>query len=663
MYSSGKDSYTEGSVVIISSKLNEKEFDSTVGLALHEGSHCALTDFQALKRFQTSGRFFEVVKKAEKAFPGAANNPLPDIKALVNIIEDRRIDQFIYKSAPGYNGYYQAMYDTYFNNPIITQALINNWKTEVTMDCYMFHICNFANPNRNLQALPKLQEIWDEIGLSTISRLKTTSEVIEVACNVWEIIISALHEARLNQAKPKQETPKQQPTNANQDTQKPEPPKENEDPNLDLPDNQMQTLEKGDGESSQETESSEEEIKGEPKGETKGDDSEQTSDNQEVEETEEDEENTMTPKQQKELAEAVEDQKDFLQGKVEKKNLTKNTANLVNAAAEADLDFETVGFDDSVLTLSKKSKTKCIVLRGFDEKLLATRCLASHWEAQPLPGKERAGIMEAIEQGYQLGILLGKRLKTRDESRDLRTTRLDSGRIDKRLIAELGFGNDKVFSNTIHYTVTPSYLHVSIDASGSMSGSKWNRSIKTAIAIAKAASMTNSIHCQISIRGEFEAMPSEDKWNAYSHGTRYPLVWVVYDSKKDAINSFKQKAIHLYPGSSTPEGLCFEAMQETINRDSKSKTASFINLSDGMPQYQNPEIKYYGDAAAKHTLQQTKNLSKSCKVISYYIDNNISARSRNAFQQCYGSFAEFIDESQLAQLAKSVNNMLQRPIQ
>jgi len=181
MYSSGKDSYTEGSVVIISSKLNEKEFDSTVGLALHEGSHCALTDFQALKRFQTSGRFFEVVKKAEKAFPGAANNPLPDIKALVNIIEDRRIDQFIYKSAPGYNGYYQAMYDTYFNNPIITQALINNWKTEVTMDCYMFHICNFANPNRNLQALPKLQEIWDEIGLSTISRLKTTSEVIEVA--------------------------------------------------------------------------------------------------------------------------------------------------------------------------------------------------------------------------------------------------------------------------------------------------------------------------------------------------------------------------------------------------------------------------------------------------------------------------------------------------
>ena len=41
----GDDSYTDGNSVVISAKLDDKEFDPVVGLALHEGSHIALTDF------------------------------------------------------------------------------------------------------------------------------------------------------------------------------------------------------------------------------------------------------------------------------------------------------------------------------------------------------------------------------------------------------------------------------------------------------------------------------------------------------------------------------------------------------------------------------------------------------------------------------------------
>ena len=48
IYSSGNDSYTDGKKVVISSKLDENEFDSTVGLALNEGSHIALTDFNGM---------------------------------------------------------------------------------------------------------------------------------------------------------------------------------------------------------------------------------------------------------------------------------------------------------------------------------------------------------------------------------------------------------------------------------------------------------------------------------------------------------------------------------------------------------------------------------------------------------------------------------------
>ena len=48
VFSSGQDSYTDGTKVVISAKLDEKVFDSTVGLALHEGSHIALTNFNVL---------------------------------------------------------------------------------------------------------------------------------------------------------------------------------------------------------------------------------------------------------------------------------------------------------------------------------------------------------------------------------------------------------------------------------------------------------------------------------------------------------------------------------------------------------------------------------------------------------------------------------------
>ena len=45
----GDDSFTDGNSVTISAKLDDKEFDPVVGLALHEGSHIALTDFDTLK--------------------------------------------------------------------------------------------------------------------------------------------------------------------------------------------------------------------------------------------------------------------------------------------------------------------------------------------------------------------------------------------------------------------------------------------------------------------------------------------------------------------------------------------------------------------------------------------------------------------------------------
>ena len=189
-YSSGRQSYTDGKTVVISSKLDEKEFDSTVGLALHEGSHIALTDFKRLKKLLTNTDNIPYENLLAK-YSGQKGAPvkMSILKDLINIIEDRRIDAYIYKSAPGYQGYYQALYDKYFNDKAIDAALKLGLKSDPTIENYLFHICNFTNANRRLSALPGLRDIWNTINIKNISRLKTADDVNEVACAVYLSLI------------------------------------------------------------------------------------------------------------------------------------------------------------------------------------------------------------------------------------------------------------------------------------------------------------------------------------------------------------------------------------------------------------------------------------------------------------------------------------------
>jgi len=66
-FNSGEDSYTDGKKVVISSSIKDKNFDSIVGLALHEGSHIKLSDFDFLK--ELAGGYVinkEVILKAGK---------------------------------------------------------------------------------------------------------------------------------------------------------------------------------------------------------------------------------------------------------------------------------------------------------------------------------------------------------------------------------------------------------------------------------------------------------------------------------------------------------------------------------------------------------------------------------------------------------------------
>jgi hypothetical protein len=665
-FSTGNDSYTDGKSVVLSARLEDNEFDSAVGLALHEGSHIALTDFQYSKEVFYRGKYPQSIQDfMYELKPGCIFNQ--DIyKSLVNIIEDRRIDRFVYDSAPGYQDYYQALYKKYFNSKEIDMALAAGLKNDATSwDDYLFHICNFTNPNRNLATLPALKKIWSIIDIPNINRLKSTKEVFEVAAEVYLTIDEAVKSAIAAQAAPKPKPgPKPKPKPAPSKAEKFEEEEESEDlnENLDVPKTSMSDAgadsndETGSDVEGSEDENETEESSGagsesDNESEEEGEDGTAASDEESEEEAAQkaEEQKKLLDRIGKVLKRAIKKQQDFLEGKTDKKSLSKSDANKVNAATKSGATYESVG---GMIEMDNGSrvdigKANVIVVRGLSKEVIESGIVGPHAIRPEYVREhiERGYCKDYIAEGITLGTLLGKRLKTRDEERTLKTTRLGAGRIDKRLIAELGFGNDKVFAQTNFATVTPVYVHISLDASGSMSGKPWQSAMRTAVAIAKAASMTASMDVVISVRGSISDTP---------------LMWVIYDSRKDNLNAVKESLLAVSAEGSTPEGLCFEAIQKEMIKDARGKEAYFINVSDGAPSFSCKGLNYLADNALIHTRNCCNTLRQAgINILSYFVSERVYTKYY-PFDKMYGKDAAYINVESLTQLSKTLNSLFER---
>ena len=185
------DSYTDGKSVVIGSKIEQpKDFDVAVGLALHEGSHIKLSDFKLLSDL------YNLIPThiSEGAIKKGIYTTQETIKNLWNYVEDRRIDNYVFKSAPGYRGYYRKMYDKYFNDRLIDKALLTDEFTEETVESYMFRIINLHNKNTNLSALKGLRKIYRLVNLKNISRLKNSKDSFDVALEIFKVILSNMND-------------------------------------------------------------------------------------------------------------------------------------------------------------------------------------------------------------------------------------------------------------------------------------------------------------------------------------------------------------------------------------------------------------------------------------------------------------------------------------
>ena len=186
-FKSSGDSYTDGKQVVISSKLDDKLFDSTVGLALHEGSHIKLSNFDFLKGLENS--IPEEYYNRSEVFGWSKYDVMGNIKNLLNYVEDRRIDHYVFTSSPGYKGYYHSLYEKYFHAKVIDKALKSSEYTSLDWDSYIFRILNLTNKNSDLDALPGLRDIRSII-FSSVKNLKSTENAFVIALKVYDVLLN-----------------------------------------------------------------------------------------------------------------------------------------------------------------------------------------------------------------------------------------------------------------------------------------------------------------------------------------------------------------------------------------------------------------------------------------------------------------------------------------
>jgi hypothetical protein len=640
-FSTKGDSYTDGKVVTISANIAEpKEFDPAVGLALHEGSHIKLSNFDLLRDLDIAihrivgaeeyKRLDEVSKtKGVTYFIGV-------VKDLLNYVEDRRIDNFIYKSAPGYRDYYRSMYDKYFNDPAIDKGMQSDEFAEETFEAYMFRLINLHSKFSRPNILKRMPEIARVIKLNEISRLRTTEDALKVAIEVYAILIEAIDPLTQPQQNGKGQGQgggegENEAGEDDIDVQIDDSDDEGEgdsDGNADMSGDGNEPAEDGKGMSGKIT------VKVGKNGKPTGAPAE----------------GRLSQRQMDIIRKKIEKQKEFLRGNIKKSKVSQTESKQLQSIEEAGAEMKVVAQDYYGNGGSFKG-IECVVVKKMTRTLMEQ-------ESFPLTSKRyRSGnedtlydqYSKEVAEGVRIGTLLGKKMQVRGESRETIFNRQLVGKMDKRMVSSLGYGNEHVFFTREIDSFKKANLHISVDASGSMGGDKWRKTMINVVALAKAVDMIPNLNIQISFRTTTGELP---------------YIVLAYDSRVDKFIKVKQLFGYLGASGTTPEGLCFEAIMKQMVGSNSDVDSYFLNISDGEPYFHGKGMSYQGSGAAKHTRKMMKSIEgMGIKVMSYYVtDSNYevdehSSSSAKIFKECYGPAASYINVTNVNEVARTMNRL------
>jgi len=673
-FSSGQQSYTDGEKIVVISASNDPEkFDSMVGLALHEGSHVMLTQ-NWFKMIQAMGvtvdknsilsvnpfipkSIYDLGDKLKRTPKQVFN----DIKLCLNFLEDRRIDAWTYEKAPGYRPYYEACYCEHFYSEFVDLALVHPAFRSPALKSYEMHLINMFSDKADPDALPGLRKIWEIVNLPHIDRYNkdTRWDAFVVKCagvkngtrnyaaaidnddtqplilqDALKIVRTIYENAKL--------VPEPEMNQMSEDDQK-----DGEDFS-DLPNYDM-----GDGEGEGEGDECDKDGEGGECQKCK-DGTHKAKDFKLSNKPGKGKLHTMSDKELKEFLKkamkALRKQKQFMQGNTSKENLDDSERSTMENLELSDADLREAGAE-----ISPKAKCKVIVYRNVNKEVISHDSFPFSSNYGSVLNKNSFSEM-AVRDGFKMGAILAHRLRVMNDESTITYCRQRNGKIDKRLVAELGFQNEGIFSQTHVVKMQPVMVDLSIDASGSMNGQKWQKALTLAVALAVAADKTRTMRVRINIRA--------------SGGGGTAAVAIIYDSKKDKAIKMRELFPYLFSEGGTPEGLCFEAMRKEILEDVKQTRRFFVNLSDGEPAHAWYDMDattregYSGEPAARHTRHQVEDIRKlGIKVLSYFIteykqDAQQMAKNKHSlFHTMYGKDAVYIDPESVTAIAATLNRL------
>lgn len=675
-FATKSDSKTDGKRVILSADVDDK-FDVSVGLALHEGSHIVLSDFDLLSNMNDMFNHYQRLqrqinqdtkseiengtpiswtidkvdthlKSYSSQYPkyetlfnemylstgkigskGSMNEEIFGIiSSLTNWVEDRRIDMHIFKTAPGYRDYYTQMYDNYFNDKVVTKGIASDEYTDETFESYMFRIINLMNENTDLSKLKGLRTIYRLVNLKDISRLTSTKDSFQLAIDILAEILKTVPYENAEMMKGKGLGKGQSGDDGDGESEV-----------------EITDIEDGDDENDGQSE-------GGMNGQMSGQATAKLGNTDDGQGQQGDTKVKLSDTAKKQLDKKIQKQKDFINGNIKKKNVQKSELDKLKDIQESDTELVRVGNGMDRYGTQLKG-VDCVVVKKLTENLLKSDDFPfSHNDWQT--NEPKIWAEDEVRKGTTLGTLLGKKLQVRSESRETIFSRLKRGKIDGRMVASLGYDNENVFYTNEVDQFKKANLHISIDYSGSMSGDKLRKCIVSTVAIVKACEMARNINVQVSIR-------STDRGS-----NNLPYVAIIHDSRRDTFRQFARYMSILQANNTTPEGLCFEAILKNLVPSTNESQSYFLNFSDGQPSYSisrgSDEMHYSGEPAALHTKQQVKKIRESgIDVLSYFITdygtNFEHSSDWRVFKTMYGNDAKYVNVENMFEVAKTMNEL------
>ena len=169
------------------------------------------------------------------------------------------------------------------------------------------------------------------------------------------------------------------------------------------------------------------------------------------------------------------------------------------------------------------------------------------------------------------------------------------------------------------------------------------------VAMIKACDMAGNIDVVVTTR--------TSNWTRGS-GQGVPMIMVCYDSRVDKLQKVKNLFTALDVSGTTPEGLCFEAIEKDLIPGNSNQDSYFINFSDGQPWYSNDEINYSGDGAEAHTKKMCdKHDKKYYKDFKSKCDNYFSIKHRNEKRGVGGIFFDNLNLKEISYYLSFINDV------